>query len=79
MSKEIEDEKFLEDISKIMADLSNVLVTSKTDVSVGVFALIKLLIMATHRMKISKPHLLNTISEEWEMCDEYMQGNATNG
>ena len=65
-----EDDKFVDDLLKIMTDISNIIISSKKDAGVCVFALIKILVMATHRMKISKPHLLNTISEEWEMCDE---------
>ena len=74
MNKEIEiDDEYKEDFSRIAESLSKVLIESNTSPHVCVFALIKMLIIATYRMNISKPHLLNLISEEWEFLDERME------
>lgn len=74
MNEEAEvSEKDLEDASKLLESISNILVNSKLDASVCIYTLMRILILGGYKMKISKPHLLNMVSEEWELFDEYME------
>jgi type IV secretory pathway VirB4 component len=64
-----EEDELLNDINTLGYEITEVFVKSKKDVNVCVYALVRLLVIATYRLNISKPHLLNMISEEWESLD----------
>lgn len=75
MRRSIEiDEKCLPEIDRALNELSKSLIESKVDVNIGVYALMKILLVATYKMGISKPNLLAMMSEEWELIDSQVKG-----
>ena len=75
MSQEIDiAEEQLPEFERALDELSRTLIESKVDVNVGVYALMKMLIVSTYKIGISKPNLLAMISEEWELIDSQVKG-----